>query len=194
MISFRKISLFLLTSLLIQPLFANNLIENTAILALKEAKHSPTGMIREHGGMIFQRDSEFGPLVEYLEPIQGGKFDGVRVIDKDQLLKSDKLLATYHIHLCMAGYYHQVFSAQDVIVAILSGIPEFMLDTCSGEIHEFDSKIDKIHDTGIDGHLFGPNCEELLRHLPSGRIIGNIGETEIEVVAPDIVCKKEIKK
>lgn len=189
-----KILLFLASILLMQPVFSMSLVERTAILALKEAKHSPTGMTREHGGMIFQRDSEFGPLIEYLEPIQGGKFDGVRVIDKDQLQPNDKMVATYHIHICMKDYYHAVFSYQDIVVAILSGTPEFMLDTCTGDIHEFDPKVDKIHDTGIEAHLFGPDCEKVDRHLPAGRIIGNIGETEEERIAPEEVpCRAKSK-
>lgn len=174
-----KTLILVLCAFFMQPVFAVNVIEQTAILALQEAKHSLTGKTIEHGGMIFARNSDFGSLVEYLEPIQGGKFDGVRVIDKDQLLKTDKMIGTYHIHLCMNGYYHQVFSTQDVIVAVLSGVPEFMLDECTGEVHEFDATVDKVHDTGIEAELFGSDCEKVVRHLPAGRIIGNINEIEI---------------
>ncbi len=185
-----KLSLLvLLTVLFIQPALANNIVEDTAIVALKEAKHSPTGTTHEHGGMIFQRDSESGPVVMFLEPTPEGQFDGVQVIDKKLLLPGDKLLGTYHLHLCMKGYYYDRFSAQDVVAAIFSGVPEFMLDECSGEVHEFDvvgMKYKEIRETiratGKVSHVFGPNCEDVEKILPVGQIVGNIGETEVEKV------------
>jgi len=161
-----------------------NLVELTAIAALIAAKHSATGTTDEHGGMIFNHPTDHGIVVEYIEP-GGGNAVSVPVIDRKLLKdKNGTLLATYHVHLCMAGYYHQYFSVQDVVVAILSGVPEFMLDECTGDIHEFDPMVDRVHDTGIDGHIAGPHCEDLPRHLPSGRVIGNIHEVEPEHVVP----------
>ena len=157
---------------------ATNLLERTAIEALRAAKHSATGTTNEHGGMLYWHHSDDGPILEFLEPTPAGSPTSVIVVNKDLLSGDDELTATYHVHLCMNGYYHAYFSTQDVIVSILTGMPEFMLDECTGDVHEFDSRRDKIHDTGIDAKTCGPNGEELDRHLPSGRIIGNIGETE----------------
>ncbi len=160
-----------------------NLLERTAILALKTAKASTTGTTNEHGGMLIERSSK---LIEFVEPTPEGNPTSVTVIDKKQLHWGDRIVGTYHVHLCMAGYYHQYFSVQDVVVAIFSGVPEFMLDECTGDVHEFDPHQDKIHDTGIDGHIVGPHCELLIRHIPEGRIIGNINEIEPEHAGPAV--------
>jgi hypothetical protein len=160
--------------------FATTQLERTAIDALTAAKHSPSGKTNEHGGMIYVEQTEYGPVFKFLEPTPEGSPTSVIVVDKKMLPEGAELVATYHVHLCMSGYYHAYFSTQDVIVTILTGLPEFMLDECTGEIHEFDSHRDKIHDTGIDAKTCGEHGEELDRHLPSGRIIGNIHETEVE--------------
>ncbi len=182
------VKILALTLLLAAPTFAaNNLIEDTAIVALKVAKRSSTGTKLEHGGMIFRRDGgEWGPLIEYLEPLAGDRFDGVKVIDLALLQPSDKLLATYHLHLCMSGYYHELFSRQDIRFAVLTGLPEFMLDECTGDVHAFDPKLDKVFDSAKPVKLFGKHCEKVDDiYLPVGRIIGNIGETEVERKVPD---------
>jgi len=155
-----------------------NLLQTIAMAALLAAKHSPSGTTNEHGGMLYGHPSDFGPVVEYVEPTPGGSPTSVTVVDRSQLGPDDVLLGTYHVHLCMEGYYHAYFSTTDVVTAILSGVPEFMLDECTGEVHEFDPHQDRVHDTGIDGTICGPNGEALKRHLPSGRIIGNIHESE----------------
>jgi hypothetical protein len=142
----------------------------------------------EHGGMLLTRSTLKGTVVlEYIEPTPEGNPTSVTVIDRKWLETNlATLVGTYHVHLCMTDYYHQYFSVQDVVVAILSGVPEFMLDECTGEIHEFDPMVDKVHDTGIDGHLMGPHCELLIKHIPSGRIIANLGETEPEHAGPAV--------
>jgi len=157
-----------------------NLIELTAVAALLNAYHSPSGLTNEHGGMIYNHPTNAGIVVEYVEPTPEGDPTSVTVIDRKMLKARDgTLLATYHVHLCLEGYYHAYFSVADVMVAIFSGVPEFMLDECTGDIHEFDPKVDKIRGPGgIDGHIFGSNGEKLDRHLPGGRIIKNIGETQ----------------
>jgi hypothetical protein len=132
--------------------------------------------------MLIGRNSS----IEFLEPTPEGNEVSVTVINRKLLGADGVLLGTYHVHLCMAGYYHQYFSVQDVVVAVLSGVPEFMLDECTGLIHEFDPHRDHVFDTGIDGHITGPHCELLIRHIPEGRIIGNIDETEPEHEGPAV--------
>jgi hypothetical protein len=155
------------------PLLANTPLQDTAVVALKAAHDSPTGTSVEHGGMLIRN----GETIRYVEPRDGNE-TGVRVIDRDLLGPGEVLFGTYHTHLCMSGYYHQVFSTQDVVVAVLTGLPEFMLDQCTGEVHEFYAKLDKIRETAIIGHLFGPNCERVEKYLPAGTIVGNIGVNE----------------
>src|SRR5271157_2529722 len=171
-----KLSILLLSLFLIQPVLANSLLETTAILALKTAKDSPTGTTLEHGGMIYGHPSDSGPIVEFMEPTPGGSSVAVRVVNLDLLKSGDILLATYHLHLCMTGYYHALFSTQDVIAAILTGVPEFMLDECTGEVHELDLVglrapfiAEKIHETGHEAKLFGSDCEKIIRILPAGK-------------------------
>lgn len=178
----------LLTLFLALPAMATNLVERTAIEALKAAKHSDTGLTNEHGGMIYGHPSDSGPVVEFVEPTPHGSPTSVIVVDRKLLGSEDVLLGTYHIHLCLNGYYHAYFSTADVMTAIFSGVPEFMLDECTGEVHEFDPHKDKVRDTGIDGFIGGPNCERLARHLPSGRIVGNINEVEPPHDVPDEVA------
>lgn len=168
-----------------QPVFASSLLEDAAILALKEAKHSPTGTTLEHGGMIYGHPSADGPVIKFIEPNSGGQFDGVQVVDKSLLKPGDVLLATYHVHLCMNDYYVDRFSSQDVVAAIFTRVPEFMLDECTGDVHEFDVSdqpfdgiVEQIRATGKESHLFGPHCEDVIKLLPTGKIVGNIGETE----------------
>jgi len=177
--------LFLLLIFLGAPAMANSQLERTAIEALRVAKHSPTGKEFEHGGMLIGKHTDYGYVVEYLEPQPHGSATGVTVFQKDLLAVDNVLVGSYHIHLCMADYYHAYFSATDVITALFSGVPEFMLDECTGDVHEFDPRVDKIRGPGsIDAHISGDHGESLARHLPAGRIIGNIGETEPEHVGP----------
>lgn len=161
-------------------------LERTAVEALIAAKHSATGQQVEHGGMLIRRHTDYGDVVEYVEPTTGGGPTHVTVVQRDLLGPDDQLVGSYHVHLCLSGYYHAYFSTTDVITAIFSGVPEFMLDSCTGEVHEFDPKVDQIRGPGgIDAHISGPNGERLARHLPSGRIISNIGEVETERTLPD---------
>lgn len=166
---------------------ANSVLEHTAINALRIAKQESLVDHHEHGGMLYRMDTPYGPIVEYMEPEDGSLAtkSGVRVIDMNKLPVGAKLIATYHVHPCLAGYYHQVFSKTDVIAAFMHGLPEFMLDECSGLVHEFDPHVDKPRDTGIEAEIVGPNGEGITIHLPSGRIIADIGETMTEAEDDD---------
>lgn len=163
------------------PAVANSIIEHTAVNGLRVAKKESLADHREHGGMIFLLETEFGPIVQYLEPRDGGDRTAVRVIDKSKLPPGAVMVGTYHVHICMNGYYHEVFSKTDLIVAVISGVPEFMLDECTGLIHEFDTKLDRVRDTGIDANIVGSHGESVHIHLPSGRVIEDIGETETAI-------------
>lgn len=163
--------------LCIQLACPNAVIEHTAILALATAKHTPTGQQVEHGGMIIERDTEFGPVYEWREARpEGGTATGVRVIDTALLHTGEKVVATYHVHLCLNGYFHDLYSRTDIIGAFFSRVPEYMLDSCTGLVHVFDAAVDKVRDTGRDVTL--QDTGEVVYHLPAGRIIGDIHETE----------------
>ena len=172
--------LFAFLLALAAPAFAaNGLLEHTAVNALRAAKHTSTGTQLEHGGMLISRDTPYGRTLEYVEPTAEGKEASVTVIDRTFLHKGDVLVGTYHLHLCMFDYYHQYFSRQDVITAIFSGVPEYMLDECTGLVHVFDPKVDKVHGPGsIEAHITTPDGKGARVHLPMGRIIEDIGEIE----------------
>jgi hypothetical protein len=161
-------------------------LQQTALQALLAAKHSPTGTTYEHGGMLYAQWTPQGPLYRYVEPDEHGSPTGVRVIDKTILARSDALLGSYHLHLCMPGYIHDYFSTQDVVTALLTGVPEFMLDECTGLIHEFDPAVDHIGDPGFKVfNIDDGTCTGIKRRLPPGRIIYDIHEKESQHNNPD---------
>jgi len=180
----KLIAILLLAS---APAFSNTLLQDTAIIALRAAHDSATGTVVEHGGMLIKSGDDY----RFVEPAQGDE-TGIRVVDFSQLKAGEQLIGTYHTHLCMAHYYHGLFSKQDVIAAYLTGVPEFMLDECTGEVHEFNSRVDHVWETGVPSHIFGKDCEKVDILLPVGRVVGNIGETEVlrEAVYID-PCKKD---
>lgn len=168
---------------------ASTPLQDLATRALRQAHDEPNGTIYEHGGMLIENQG----ALRYMEPYpDNDQPDGVRTINKSLLLQGDTLVGTYHTHPCLAGYYHQYFSVPDVIVAIFTRVPEFMLDECSGEVHEFFSATDSVHETGADvtvHHIC--TGETKVVHLPAGRIVGNVGVTEPEhAIANDVECPK----
>jgi hypothetical protein len=77
-----------------------------------------------------------------------------------------KLAAGYHAHPCLPdSHFPWLFSPQDMANAFYMGVPEFVVDQCSGKVHEFDPKVDKQNDVVIEGG----------RHYASGgRIVGSV--------------------
>jgi hypothetical protein len=151
-------------------------LEHTAIEALRVAKHLDV----EHGGMLVRRQTDYGPVYLYIEMPPGDR-TGVKVIDRSQLLEGDTLVGIYHTHLCLTGYAYGLYSRMDVTTAIFSGLTSFMLDECTGLVHEFNAKIDNIKATGENVIITdddGGNVRSV--HLPAGRIVGDIGQTESE--------------
>lgn len=75
-----------------------------------------------------------------------------------------KLAGTIHSHPCLADT-HEVgyFSPDDVGSTITEGVPGYMLDECTGEVHVFDPATDKAGDTYLkDDEIY----------LTKGRVIG----------------------
>ena len=164
---------------LAQAALATTPLQELAVRALKQAHDEPNGSVYEHGGMLIENQG----TLRFMEPFpENDSPDSVHTYDKRKLLAGDMMVGTYHTHPCMAGYYHQYFSTADVIVAMFTSVPAFMLDECTGEVHEFFAAIDDIHDTGDDVPVRNSRCERIIRHLPAGRIVGNIGERDPEHV------------
>src|SRR5271157_265592 len=174
---FYALLLFTVAGLIGSAAFANTPLQDKAIEALKQAHDEPNGSLYEHGGMIVSNQG----TLRWIEPHPDNDSpDSVIVTDRHSLLAGDMMVATYHTHPCMVDYYHQYFSTSDVIVAMFTGVPAFMLDECTGDVHEFFTLIDNVQDTGATVGVRGANCAKLMRHLPTGRVIGNIGESDAE--------------
>lgn len=159
--------------------FATTPLQELAVKALRQAHDEPNGTIYEHGGMLIEHEG----ALRFMEPFpENDSPDSVHAYDKKQLLAGDHMVGTYHTHPCMIGYYHEYFSTPDVIVAMLTGVPTFLLDECTGDVLEFFTLVDRVHETGDDVEVHGPNCKKMYVHLPRGRIVGNIGVREPEHV------------
>ena len=154
-------------------------LQAMAVAALRQAHDEPNGSSFEHGGMLVANQG----TLRYIEPYpENDQPDHVQSYNERMLLAGDRMVGTYHTHPCMKDYYHQYFSTPDVIVSIFTAVPMFMLDECTGEVHEFFAIIDTVHGTGDDVEVRGPHCEKKLVHLPTGRIIGSIGVSDPEHV------------
>jgi hypothetical protein len=177
----------LLALALAQAALATTPLQEKAIEALKQAHDEPNGSIYEHGGMIVANQG----TLRYIEPHpDNAQPDGVIAYDKSTLLAGDTMVATYHTHPCMVRYFHQYFSVPDVIIAIYTTAPAFMLDECTGDVHEFFTAIDKVHETGGDVDV-QMNCKSKTVHLPTGRIVGNIGVKDPpHVNSEPVTCPK----
>ncbi len=180
----RPIKLTAIAALLMAtPALANTPLQDEAIRALRAAHDEPNGTIYEHGGMILVNSG----TMRYVEPHpDNDKPTSVFVSDRGMLLQGDMLVATYHTHPCIRGYFHAYFSPPDIWVQIISGVPEFILDECDGSVHEFFYRyVDKVFETGIDITYHNDKCELQKGHLPTGRIVGNIGIVEPEHTIDD---------
>ena|SRR5271165_634219 len=172
---FYALLLFTVAGLIGSAAFANTPLQDKAIEALRQAHDEPNGSIYEHGGMIVENQGS----LRWIEPHpENDSPDSVLSLDKHALIAGDRMVATYHTHPCMAGYYHAYFSIPDVIIAIFTAVPSFMLDECTGEVHEFFTLVDKVHETGDDVEVRGAHCEKKYVHLPTGRIVGNVGVSD----------------
>jgi len=172
---FYALLLFTLIGLIGSAAFANTTLQQKAIEALRVAHDEPNGSVYEHGGMLVENNGS----LRYIEPHpDNDQPDGVIALERRALLTGDRVVGTYHTHPCMVGYYHAYFSVPDVVIAIFSAVPSFMLDECDGSVHEFFTLVDKVHETGDDVEVRGEHCEKRYVHLPTGRIVGNIGVSD----------------
>ena len=55
-------------------------------------------------------------------------------------------------------------------------VPTFMLDECTGQVHEFDPARDRARDTGTVVTVARKDGSQRQFHLPAGRIVGDIGD------------------
>lgn len=156
----------LLTLLLFCGSASAETLQSVAVHALKEAFNRPNGQQWEHGGIVFLRN---GQMIHTSPAITDSQSDSLWIVPRNLKGPSDVLLAMYHTHPCLPdSHFPQYFSVPDIAISLFERVPTFVLDECSGMVHEFDPTVDdpnKTEETVTGGH-----------HVVIGRIIGNIGQ------------------
>jgi hypothetical protein len=90
--------------------------------------------------------------------------DNVRVED-DEGPSDWKVVADFHSHPCVPHHYTGLFSGEDMIGALMGRKTAYMVDLCTGDVHEFIPGKDRVDVEPIhDGD----------EYLSPGRIIGHV--------------------
>ncbi|MGH8217647.1 MAG: hypothetical protein ACREUT_03615 [Steroidobacteraceae bacterium] len=154
--------------------FQADAIWATAVRALRWAFYAPNGYRWEYSGILIRRNGELG-YSEFPRTLK--KVDAVEMDPSKQKAPGDMLVALYHTHPCKPReYFPQYFSPQDLISAFFWHVPTFILDECTGDVHEFDPAIDQARDTGVIVEIKTKSGRSRRVRLPAGRIVGNIGD------------------
>jgi len=154
-------------------------LQATAVRALRWAFYAPNGYRWEYSGIITLRS---GTLGYSAFPRTLKMVDAVEMDPEKQRVPGDVLVGLYHTHPCKPrDYFPEYFSPQDLISAFFWHVPTFILDECSGDVHEFDPLQDRARDTGVAVTITQKNGTTRKVRLPAGRIVGNIGD-----VGPDL--------
>ncbi len=183
----RIVIAILLTSALTSPSFAQSpppsewpsyadesALQATAVRALRWAFYAPNGYRWEYSGILFTHDAQLGysPFPSTLK-----KVDAVDMDVEKQRVPGDTLVALYHTHPCKSEeYFPQYFSPQDLVSAFFYKVPTFILDECTGKVHEFDPVHDRAADTGTVVAVLRKDGTRHWLRLPAGRIVGEIGD------------------
>lgn len=154
--------------------FQADAIRATAVRALRWAFYARNGYRWEYSGILLRRNGELG-YSEFPRTLK--KVDSVEMDPSKQKAPGDMLVALYHTHPCNPReYFPQYFSPQDLISAFFYHVPTFILDECTGDVHEFDPAIDQARDTGVVVEIKTKSGRSRRVRLPAGRIVGNIGD------------------
>jgi hypothetical protein len=149
-------------------------LEPAAVNALRWAFFAPNGYRWEYGGILVLHDGE---VMYNAFPKTLKKVDAVPMDAYKQLNPGDKLVGLYHTHPCKSReYFSQYYSPQDLISVYFYHVPSFILDECTGDVHEFDPTVDRARDSGKVVTVMRLDGSRRVVHLPSGRLVGNIGD------------------
>ena len=160
-------------------------VQQTAVRALRWAFFAQNGYRWEYGGIIVIHGGQLGHSIV---PGTLKMIDAVEIDVNKLRAPGDTLLALYHTHPCKSKeYFPQYFSPNDLISAFFWHVPTFILDECTGDVHEFDPKQDRGGDRGALVTILRKDGSERRVHLFSGRIVGNIGE-----IGPDLSLIEEL--
>ena len=187
----------LMTSVLTTPSFAQteppdqSQLRSTAVQALRWAFYYPNGYRWEYSGiLVVTRD---GTLKHSIVPITLKQVDAVEMKVDNGREPGDVLVGLYHTHPCKSEqYFSQYFSPQDLVSAFFYHVPTFILDECTGEVHEFDPMHDNPGDTGAIVSVLRKDGSHHWMHLLGGRIVGDIGDTGPDLSAIEKVLNRQI--
>ena len=149
-------------------------LQALAVRALRWAFYAPNGYRWEYSGVLTTREGQPGYSVA---PRTLKMVDAVEM-DADKLrTPGDTLIGLYHTHPCKPEeYFSQYFSPQDLVSAFFYHVPSFILDECTGEVHEFDPAQDRAFETGTVVKVMRKDGSRNWVRLPAGRVVGNIGD------------------
>ena len=149
-------------------------LQDAALHALRWAFYAPNGYRWEYSGILEVHEGE---IVHSLVPRTLKMVDAVEM-DADKLrTPGNVLVGLYHTHPCKSDeYFPQYFSPQDLVSAFFYHVPTFILDECTGEVHEFDPLRDRAADTGTVVRVLRKDGTRTWVRLPAGRVVGDIGD------------------
>ncbi len=160
-------------------------LESAAVNALRWAFYAPNGYRWEYGGILVSHEGE---VMYNAFPKTLKKVDAVPMDAYKQLNPGDKLIGLYHTHPCKSKeYFSQYYSPQDLVSVYFYRVPSFILDECTGAVHEFDPAVDHAKGSGTVVTIMRGDGTRRVVHLPSGRIVGNIGDQ-----GPDLSAIEEL--
>jgi hypothetical protein len=187
---FFKLSLVILAASLttvfpLDAVAADAALESAAVHALRWAFYAPNGHRWEYSGILVMRNDQ---IMNNAFPRTLKKVDSVSMDAYQQLAPDDMLLGLYHTHPCKTKeYFSQYYSPQDLISVYYYNVPSFILDECTGDVHEFDPAVDHARESGIAVTIKRRDGTPRVVHLPAGRIVGNIGDR-----GPDLSIIEEL--
>lgn len=151
-------------------------LEWAGVQAERHLADQPEAAKYEYSGIIVRRPN--GTYAWSAYPHSDWSVDSVRLDPQDMLLPGDTLAGVYHSHPCMPeSHYSGLLSKPDVLMAYVYGVPMFMVDMCTGDVHAYDPFKDRIKDTAVTVSGYDSECHKVSMVLPTGRIVGNIGRS-----------------
>jgi hypothetical protein len=168
------IALLLVAALPSASLADEGPLQEMAVRALRWAFYTPNGYRWEFSGILVTRNGQltYSPFPSTLKLV-----DAVDMDVEKQRISGDTLVGLYHTHPCKPdAYFSQYFSPSDLISAFFWHVPTFMLDECTGQVHEFDPVQDRAADSGIVVRMLMRDGHRRWLRLPAGRVVGDIGD------------------
>ena len=173
-----------------QPFADEAQLQAMATRALRWAFYAPNGYRWEYSGILVTHDGQlqYSPFPSTLQ-----KVDAVEMDADKQRAPGDVLVGLYHTHPCKSEeYFSQYYSPQDLVSAFFYRVPSFILDECTGKVHEFDPVHDVAADTGTVVAVMRKDGSRKWLRLPSGRVVGDIGDQGPDLSAIERLMSKAL--